>query len=97
MTTKLTTKSSKIKGDWEKEFDKWFNHGTKKEPRFAYASDAYFEVKDFIQTELTKEREAIIKDLENNYPKEVDDFYKGYNYAVHRVMNPNSKGEQDEV
>lgn len=36
-----------------KEFDKWFNHGTKKEPRFAYSSGAYKEVRDFFKQQLS--------------------------------------------
>ena len=45
--------------DWKKEFDKWFNHGTVKEPRFAYASGVYPEVKAFIQSLLNKQREEL--------------------------------------
>lgn len=45
--------------DWKKEFDKWFNHGTVKEPRFAYASGVYPEVKAFIQSLLDKQREEL--------------------------------------
>lgn len=53
------------KPSWQKEFDKWFNHGTKKEPRFAYASGVYPEVKAFIQDLLDKKAREIegLKDL----------------------------------
>lgn len=47
------------KPSWQKEFDKWFNHGTKKEPRFAYASGVYPEVKAFIQDLLNRKAREI--------------------------------------
>ena len=59
------TVSDTDKMEWEKEFDKWFNHGTKKEPRFAYASGIFPEVKEFIRTELQKAaEEARVKVVE---------------------------------
>lgn len=47
----------------EKEFDKWFNHGTKKQPRFAYASKIYSEVKKFIGEMLDNRELAVINKL----------------------------------
>ena len=59
-----------MKNDWIKEFDKWFNHGTKKEPRFAYAGGAYQEVLDFIQN-------TIIPMAEKNTLQQVLDIVEG--------------------
>lgn len=51
------------KKEWEDEFDKWFNHGTKKEPRFAYASAVYEEVKYYISQNFIS-REELKKEIE---------------------------------
>lgn len=48
---------------WADEFDKWFNHGTKKEPHGLLASDYYKEIKQFIRQLLDKERRGELKFL----------------------------------
>lgn len=48
-----------------KEFDKWFNHGTKDNPRFVYASGGYIEVRAFISSlvaEVVEETEKRVRE-----------------------------------
>lgn len=52
-----------LSAEMEAEFDKWFNLGTKKEPRFAYASPVYQEVKNFLATALEEQRKAVIEEV----------------------------------
>lgn len=69
-----------------KDFDKWFNHGTKKEPRFAYASGVYKEVQDFLISELNRrEREVaeeIIKIISvTSFEEPQHDYLRQYKFA----------------
>lgn len=56
------------KKELRKEFDHWFNHGTKKEPRFAYASKAYQEVFDWFFSHITEARNDERKRILKNNP-----------------------------
>lgn len=68
---------------WQTEFDKWFNHGTKNEPRFAYSSGVYPEVKAFIQDLLDRKAE-ITGETSDGYHtfNELYEFRKLYNAAL---------------
>jgi len=54
---------SKLQSEAVKEFDKWFNHGTKSKPRFLLSSDFYNEVKQFLSDQIQKAVEETRKEI----------------------------------
>ena len=82
------------KPSWQKEFDKWFNQGTKKEPRFAYASGVYPDVTAFIQYLLNRKAREIEKHgYRKNEPgwekisTEVKFYGMGYNDGLSQAIS----------
>lgn len=49
------------------------------------------QLETFISETIDKTREATLEELEKNYPTKIDDFYKGYNYAVSIVTKLKEK------
>ena len=55
--------------EWVKEFDKWFNYGTKKTPRFAYASEVYSEVLKFVEDLIQSRERALTQEIKDSIDK----------------------------